>query len=140
MATDKEIKNMHDAKIQRWDNSGVSAQIGGLLHDVINIITSDNYPPIDDPKKTAKEIKEWLDILYEIMEDKKNKINEVQKTKLIEKKKKFEEMMKWQEARLEDGKDENDAMEETMKWQEKYSELEAENNESKEYNSPETNN
>jgi hypothetical protein len=101
MATDKEIKNMHDAKIQRWDNAGISAQIGGIMHDVINIITSDNYPPIDDTKKTAKEIKEWLDILYEIMEDKKYEINGFQRPKPI---------------------DENEAIEETIRWQKKYNE------------------
>ena len=69
MATqkDNEIKAMFNKKIQRWDNSAVGAQIGGLLHDSTTLLAHGMEPT----KKNIEVVGKWLTALYEIAEEKK---------------------------------------------------------------------
>ena len=59
-----QIKKMHEAKIQRWDNAGLSAQIGGLLHDSIALV-------IAEKKIKPERIAYWLTTLREIADKEK---------------------------------------------------------------------
>jgi len=59
-----EIRKLHEAKVKRWDNSSLGAQIGGITHDAVAIA-------IAEKKITKANIKKWIDILYDLAEEKK---------------------------------------------------------------------
>ena len=73
---DKTIRKLHQDKVQRWDNSSVGAAVGGIMHDAVavaiaklnqekaSLITREDY---------EEEIKFWLDKLYKIAQDKKER-------------------------------------------------------------------
>ncbi len=86
MANDQEIKQMHQAKIQRWDNSSLGAQIGGLLHDAVALTIADYGYALKSSGRPSleKQVKIWLDILYKISEEKKFEIINPQKAKIEE--------------------------------------------------------
>lgn len=67
---DKKIEEMHKAKVQRWDNSSLSAQIGGLMHDVIQIVLF-KAKKTDSKEKILKEITFWLSALREVSDAEK---------------------------------------------------------------------
>lgn len=55
---------MHEAKVQRWDNNSLSAQIGGLMHDAVAIA-------IAEKKISKNNIVFWLRKLREIADAEK---------------------------------------------------------------------
>jgi len=67
---------------KEWDEiffkRNLSPQIGGLLHDAVNLVIAFNAGEEQPSKrKITKEIKKWVDILYDLAEKKKKKILEV---------------------------------------------------------------
>ena len=64
MTNEKQIIKMHEAKLKRYDNAGLSAQIGGLLHDSIALV-------IAEKKINPKQIAYWLHTLREIADKEK---------------------------------------------------------------------
>ena len=67
-SNDKKIEAMHKAKLKRWDNSSLGAQVGGLIHDAVALaIATKKVDPAD--------IKHYLDMLYIIAENKKEEVS-----------------------------------------------------------------
>lgn len=68
-----QIKKMHEAKLQRWDNAGLSAQIGGLMHDATQIVIARLGKKIVDKNITEimNEIGETLNKLREVADAEK---------------------------------------------------------------------
>jgi nitrogenase molybdenum-iron protein alpha/beta subunit len=63
---EQNIKKMHEAKIERMDKSGLSAQIGGLMHDAVNLVIAEKNITI-----TPERITYWLTTLRKIADAEK---------------------------------------------------------------------
>jgi hypothetical protein len=59
---------MHQDKVQRWDASGLSAQIGGLMHDATSLVIALGAK---DKEQVKKDIAYWLHELREIADEEK---------------------------------------------------------------------
>ena len=59
---DQKIEKMYRGKIQRWDKSGESAKLGGLIHDAVAIVVGKGISN-KNPKRIYTEIVYWLDKL-----------------------------------------------------------------------------
>ena len=75
MATDKEIKQMHKAKVQRWDNQSIGAMVGGLMHDAVAIAVPKllkEKASLNTKEDYQKEVEFWLDWLIQLSQEKKD--------------------------------------------------------------------
>lgn len=77
---DQRIEEMHNNKIKRWDNSSLSAQLGGLIHDAVALtiaILGQEKKSLATRDDYQEEIKMWIDWLYNFEEAKKEELNKL---------------------------------------------------------------
>ena len=64
MATDYQIKQMHQAKIQRYDKSSEGAKFGGFMHDAVRLIVKEGK----SFKQIENELVDIIKMLYRVEE------------------------------------------------------------------------
>jgi len=67
---DKEIKQLHQAKVQRWDKNSESAKFGGYSHDAVNLAAATlTKAELKNRKKLKEFLTDRIKIFYEIYEE-----------------------------------------------------------------------
>jgi hypothetical protein len=102
----KTIEQMHEAKIQRYDNGAIGAQIGGLMHDAVTIVMrfTPGFTAKTDKERNKlilKDIAYWLHELREIA-DKEKEPKPVDFEKAQEKWDEKKQELYEQDAKLDD--------------------------------------
>lgn len=97
---------------EQWDKikfkNNLGPQIGGLLHDAVALTIAEVAPKCLDGN--GQRVKYWLDILYEIAENKKAELLKPKPVKPLNEKKAVKMGKDWQkkqEAIVEEGRQKN---------------------------------
>lgn len=99
---DKEIKQMHQRKMQRWDRAGLGMQIGACVNKAVDIAIHNGV--IGKHIVQKKEIEDWVDILFEIGSNKKAELTEVQPIDMEKAQKQGKDWQKKQEELVNEGR------------------------------------